>query len=83
MRSRDVSAIELLEQLEDARGTRIGNAVVEHLRLATEGDEAVRPQHGEMLRQRGLAQAHGIDEFADFHLAAGQQETGSADDVHC
>jgi hypothetical protein len=28
-----------------------------------------------MLRQRGLAQAHCIDEFADFHLAAGEQET--------
>jgi hypothetical protein len=67
-------AIKLLEQFEDARGARIGHAIVQRLRFAAECDEAVSAQQRQVLRQSGLAQANRIYEVTNFHFAARSQE---------
>ena len=60
-----------LRVFEEAHRPRVGDPVVERLRFAAERDQAVVAQPRKMLRQRRLAEADGVGERGDGHLAAG------------
>jgi hypothetical protein len=68
-----VRAEDRMERFQQAPDARVADAVMEHLRLAPRRDQALGAQPGEMLRQRRLAEAHGIGQRPHRHLARDRQ----------
>ena len=62
-------AEQLVEGGEELLDARIGDAVPDRLALAPEGDDALLPHLGEMLRQGRLGQPHGLGQRGHVGLA--------------
>ncbi len=63
-------AVNLIEGHQHRAGCRAGQAVIHPLALAPRFHQALRTQHGELLRERGLADVAGHLQVADADLPA-------------